>query len=315
MNSTLRTRVGRGLLVLLLCTGGVALGDVSAFINPDTGTISGIILGRIIEDSDPVENSIWEMIRPNHYAMLNPYGAVGERTDGTPSIVRLGDGTAIAFWDYGLSSSDRDIVMSRWLPEGWTPTEWVSDAPELEYDPHAALDDDGAIHLAWWLRPVAGIAREVRYRSLAADGSWGPSETVATSNVLIQPQNAARSFRHADVAVNQGNVYLAYEATDNISGARWIEIAKRQGAGDYTYSEMFQLDAGTAVELGLHNDANVMWLEWRVDEDHFAYSVFDGTTWSVPTEIALAGSTWIAIEQVRSEIRRAVANSQVVGIR
>ena len=101
-----------GLLMLVLSVGAAPRADVTAFVDPHTGKISGIILGRIIEDPDPIENSIWLMIRPEHSGNLNPDGAAGERTDGEPEIVRMDDGTVIAFWDYGVSESDRDIVMS-----------------------------------------------------------------------------------------------------------------------------------------------------------------------------------------------------------
>lgn len=316
MNSQLRLRVGRGLLVLLLCTGGISFGEVSTFINPETGTISGIILGRIIEDADPVENSIWEMIRPNHYATLNPDGAIGDRNDGTPSIVRLDDGTAIAFWDYGLHSGDRDIVMSRWSAEGWGTVQWVSDAPELEYDPRAVEDGDGTIHLAWWSRPVAGTSRHIRYNALDADGGWAGAETIVSNSDPFEPQNASRSFSHVDLAINGGNLYFAYEVTDNFHGERWIEIAKRLEPNKYVYSELFALPAAiSASDLGLHHVGDLMWLEWRTDDDHFAYSVFDGASWSEPTELALNGNSWVDIEQVRIEIRRTVVNSQLQQVR
>lgn len=316
MNHVQRRGLACAVLALTLGSTGVAFGEVSTFINPQTGTISGIILGRIIEDADPIEGSIWQMIRPNYHVALNPDGASEQRTDGVPSIVRLDDGTAIAFWDRGLFETERDIVMSRWSPAGWGPIEWVSDSAELELDPRATIDDEGTIHLAWWLRPVAGTSRELRYRALAADGTWGATETIVSNADLSHPENLTRIFSHVDVAVYQDKLFFAYEALDTLAGVRWIEISKRLDGEDYVYEALFPIDAGVpSAELALHGVGEVMWIEWRVAGDAFAYSVFNGTGWSEPGEVALAGDSWVDVEQARQEIRRAVVTSQLAQAR
>ncbi len=127
---------------------------------------------------------IWSVqrTRPLYYP-VNPGGDLNG--DLWPSIAEnpFDSNRPWVIWSR-FTGAGYDLAWSRWLPGGWSPTDWV-EAPEPaaagdDLDSNATFDSQGRAYLVWW-RNESGIGRV--YLSLFLVTRWMPAFAVSEAGV------------------------------------------------------------------------------------------------------------------------------------
>ena len=272
----------------ILAACGALWAEVSAEIAADT--VNVLILG-VIEDPDPIPQSLWTPVRdidPQLY--LNPTGAL--RDDGRPDIaIDPVDHVPHVVWAYD-NGSDHDIAYSRWEVDHWSPPEFLTASSVDEIDPRIFVDDSRTL-VVWW----ETATNTIRLVERQEGDAWGPTEVVVDEGMC------------PSVASWGGTVFVASERPDG-EGSKDIVLSMRLEKNYYDSDVLrFGSSLGPPLEVVLHSEQGLLWMDWRESATDFAYAEYGGSEWSTAVTVPLSADTWVGREETRLSIRTAVLSA------
>jgi hypothetical protein len=287
---TLSNAMRRALMIALLsCFVAHARAEISAVPKTD-GRADTMVMGDvgITDGVDPIPQ-IWQDYRslPQDW-ILNPAGVT--RGDGRPDVfIRRNSGWPVVVWAFNRQTH-YDIAISFWQGNAWGPIEFLTDTPENEVDPRVFVEDDGTVHVVWWVDgPDSRVELKSRYNDTEL---WQTPQQVTTLN---------EPGRRPSVAVFDDSVWVAYERNATESPFNVNEVAVRSLIGGDTFALEYVADTEwqAAVDPILHVRNRTFWMDWRYSETQFAYANLsdldaDGAEtedWNDPS--------WVGIESVR----------------
>ncbi len=259
--------------------------------------VNTIILGTIIEDSDPIGQVVWQPIRPiPSQRILNASGFT--RGDGPPDIQVKSiteDPNPVGVWAYNVGT-DHDIAFSEWDGNAWTPTAFLTSGTDDELDPRLVVESDGTIHVVWWTaeaNPKIYLATRP-----AGSGTWDPA-------VLVT--GTGEEGRRPSVAVDGSTLRIAYERDSSVGGmAQDVVVATRQVNGSFITDIVASTTRVERLDPTIHADQGHLWLDWKHDASEFGCSEFDGAAGTVGTPETWSDPSWIGVEETRRAIRNEV---------
>jgi hypothetical protein len=154
----------------------------------------------------PEDGGIWTT-RPENLdrKSLNPRGDLWG--DGAPHFAEAPDGSWLAVWS--LADRDgRDVVVSRFDGESWSPPEWVvSDNGRDDLDPRAGFLSSGKPVIVWWDR---GTRRDRTPRVVL---SWRTDEGWSSPWTVSPDETAAW---RPSIRVEGNDVFVAFNTPEGI---------------------------------------------------------------------------------------------------
>lgn len=284
------------LLVVACCLAGstTARAEVSVDPGKNDGAANTLILGIIIEDSDPL-GVAWQPFRPiAPERVLNSGGHA--RGDGRPDLVYgtiLDDpdpttAKPVVVWSYN-TSADGDIAIAEWSGSAWSPITFLTSGSEDDLDPRLTIEPDGTRHVVWW----TGGAEERVYLATRPTGT-----SVWSTSVLV-----ASPARRPTVAVHDGILRVAYERTSTQPGvAQEVVVLREDLGGGFVVEAILPTTRTQRLDPVLHARGDRLWLDWKHAEDLFGYVRFEQGTWSTIDEPAWSDPSWVGVEATRKSI-------------
>jgi hypothetical protein len=275
-------------LAILVAATGASRAEVSA--EPTATEVRVVVLG-IIEGPDPIPQGIWEPVRDvDPVLFLNPEG--DGRGDGRPSVAM----DPVTKWPHVVwaynNGVDHDIAYSRWDGDGWLETKFLTSSAADEIDPRIHVDGD-ATYVVWWEKD----ARAIRFVKRPRLGAWGVSEQVNE-----QPE------MRPSVATWGGTVRVAAE-TEGGHGGKNIILSTRHGPSDFDAEIVAANPDDLALDVVLHVERDVLWMDWTRSGTEFAYSEFAGDAWTPVATLPWTDHSWTALEEARLRVRSLVLSS------
>jgi hypothetical protein len=222
---------------------------------------------------------------------LNPDGAA--RDDGRPDAAFASDTN----WPHVVwaidTGGEHGIAYSAWDGGGWSPTEFPVATDFDEVDPRVSVSDDGTVYVTWW---IADLEQVWMSKRAAGAEDWDAPEPV--TGVLD-------SGRRPSILEWDGEVLAAYERDAPVSGQE-VVVATRIGEGVYATEVVATTSSELPLDVLLHDEDGVLWIDWRNSESEYAYSVYSDAAWTERVTLPWAGDSWTAAEEVRQTIRAVV---------
>ncbi len=241
-----------------------------------------VLVVAITEGPDPIPQIIWAA--PD--GIWPPIAVDPGRADGRPHIAHDGSGPVVV-WAY-RSGGDHDVALLRWTGAAWAPLEIVAGGPANEIDPRAFVTSSGLIHAVWWVPHPTPVVQYAQGRP----GTFGYRQSVAIA------------ARRPSVVQWLGSVLVAFER--DAAAGQQIVLATRGGVGGFTQSPLFQVARTEPLDVVLHAEGGVLWMDWKASDTEMAYSIAAGATWSSPVTVPWHDPSWAGTEEVRATIRQIV---------
>jgi hypothetical protein len=270
---------------------------VRAEVSADTEqAVNLLILMGITEGPDPIPQRIWNKLRDvDDSLLLNADGGI-KRADGRPDAAFHPETSSPhVVWAYDLET-DHDIAYSFWNGDGWDETEFLSPSTEDELDPRIFISSGGTIYVVWW---VAGDEQIWMSSRATAFSTWEVPESVTG---LID------AGRRPSIIVSGGSVRTAYER-DASPGGQEVVVATRIDEGVYDMDVIAVTQSTKALNVILHDEQGVRWIDWRHSDDEFAFSVYEDGSWGPLNTFPWIDDSWARAEEVRRVIRGIVLSA------
>ena len=225
--------------------------------------------------------------------MLNSDGGV--RGDYQPDVHSRPGTKPIVVWAYN-NGTDFDIAVSEWNISGWTPIEFLASGLSDELDQQVFVEPDGSTHVVWW---ESGLADEVYLVSrTSGTTTWGVPVSVTTGS---------ETGRRPSVVVDSGQTYVAYERDAVGPGmAQEIVVASRAGSDPFTIEVVASSMRTDRLDVDIHVEKGTVWLDWTHGAQDMGCVQRIPVGWSALVVEPSLGEDWLAIEDTRRMIRRAV---------
>ena len=65
-------------------------------------------------------------------------------------------------------------------------------------------------------------------------------------------------------------------------------------------------DSDSPLNVILHGEAGVLWIDWRHSDTEYAYSVYSANGWGPLVTVPWTGDSWTRVEEAREVIRGVV---------
>lgn len=300
--SQLRRVVGLAVWVLVASAVAPVLAEVST--NPQDGRFVGTLLMdqtvNITDGSDPIPYVRWIAYRRIlRERILNASGAI--RHDGPPDVgFHPILGWPVVAWAYN-NGTDRDIAVSEWHGDAWSPPLFLTAGVEDELDPCVFVTDEGGVLVTWW------VDGEVPYVMLSRRPRAGMP---FSAPVRISP--AGEPARRPSVAAQHGHHWVAWEVRPPDPLIQAPRIVVRHFGPDGPLDPPHVVAGRRVRELDpvIHAAYGRVWLDWKHTETEFGWIEFDGA-WSETATHPWPDASWLGTESARIEIRRRVMSRPV----
>jgi hypothetical protein len=288
--------LGFGLVAVLLAS---VSGGVLAEVSADTENAVALLYLGITEGPDPIPQVIWQPVRDvDPMLFLNPDG--GPRGDGRPAAAfHPVTGWPHVVWAY-RAGADREVAYSRWQGGGWGEMQFLTSSTADEVDPRISISADGAIYVVWWDAQTESIWMSSLGHGLS---NWTDPEPVT---------GLVDAGRRPSILEWNGEVLTAYER-DAIWSGQDVIVARRVSEGVYATEVVATSPGEQPLDVILHAEGDLLWVDWRHDDGVYAYSVHQGGDWSEVTIVPWTDDSWSRLEEVRRLIRGEILGGQSPG--
>jgi hypothetical protein len=251
----------------------------------------------ITDGADPVLDVPWDTYRPtNNHDVLNANGSI--RPDGRPDIFfQSSKQWPVVVWAYN-NGPDHDIAYSEWSGNGWTPMEMLTSGPEDEVDPRVFVTDEGAIYVTWWVNAEVPYVMATSRRLTTTD--WDQP---------IRVSDTGESSLRPTIMQFEGVVRVAYElgTPGGIEALTARElIVRRRSGNSFVLDHTFNATDPGALNPLLASTSSTLYMTWRDSAGRFGCSVRTDNGWSEPFYEPIEDSSWIGVEIVRINLKRAI---------
>jgi hypothetical protein len=113
------------------------------------------------------------------------------------------------------------------------------------------------------------------------------------------------SGRRPSILEREGKILTAYERDARGPGQE-VVVATRVSEGVYTTEVVSTTPSQAPLNVILHNEEGVLWVDWRYSDTEYAYSVYTGDDWGPRVTLPWVADSWTRAEEVRQVIRSAV---------
>lgn len=238
---------------------------------------------QLYQQGDTPDPFPWGRVLPEHRGF--PLNADGDlRGDGWPDFgINLAARRVEVVWSYN-TGDDREIAWSTTGGGPWSPITFLTDNGTDDLDPVIAFSPaTGGTKVAWWSRDRA--AEVVMAETGSPASEWGPPQRLSAGNL---------DARRPAILISSGKVFVAWEQESPLGG-RDIVVAERADVpvpGDpFVPTVLAHTDSPQPLFLTI--EATVtgsIWVGWFDSATEIGYSVYDGSSWSLPIYTAYDGA-------------------------
>jgi len=288
-------RIALYLSVVLLAAGVITVAPRAEVSAETKQAVNLLILLGITEGPDPIPQVIWEPLRDVDPSLfLNREGAA--RGDGRPDAAFHPS----SFWPHVVwafhAGTDHDIGYSAWNGSGWGDVEFLTSTVSDDLDPRIFIGPGGMVYVVWWEAGTEQVWMSARSTGFS---NWEDPEPVT---------GLVDAGRRPSVVVSGGVVRTAYERDASPAGQE-IVVATRVGVGVYDLEVIALSQSTLALNVILHDEQGILWIDWRHSDTEFAYSAYDGGTWSGLNTLPWTDDSWARADEARRVIRGIVLSS------
>jgi len=263
-----------------------------AEVSADTQNEVILLVLGITEGPDPIPQVIWSPVRDvDEELFLNPDG--GNRDDGRPDAAFHPDtGWPHVVWAYD-EGTHHDIAISAWIGEVWSDIKKRSAPGTDDVAPRVSVSDAGTVYVAWGTVELSHVWMST---FVPETSTWGDAERVT---------GLLGTGRRPSILEWEGTVLVAYERDSTRLGQE-VVVATRVGPGVYTEEIVATTAGNSPLDVILHDEQGVLWIDWRHSDSEYAYSIYSANAWSPLVTLPWTGDSWTRVEEVREAIRQIV---------